>query len=125
MVDSGVIEGSNDLKDSIDTTDMGEEFISESFTLTCSFDEPCDIDEFDSRWDDLRPIHDHTDLLKTFIVHIHDSDIWFYRTEWEVRCLGSIGFGERIKKCGFANIGETDDSDLHDMYGLGIVDRDS
>ncbi len=115
MVDSGVIEGSDDLKDSIDTTDMGEEFISESFTLTCSLDEPCDIDEFDSRWDDLRPIHDYTNLFESFIVHIHDANIWFYRTEWEVRSLGGIGFGERIEEGRFTNIGETDDSDLHEI----------
>ena len=116
MVNIRVIESTNDLEDGIDTANMGEEFISESFPLTGSFDEPSNIDEFDGCRDDLRAIHHSTDLLEAFIIHIHDPDIGFDRTEGKVCCFGGIRLRKGIEEGRFTDIRETDDSDLHILY---------
>ena len=90
MMHIRVIEGADDLEDRIDTPDMREELVPESFSLRCSFDEACDIDKLDGCRDDLGAIYDDTDFLEPFIVHIHDASIRLDCTEGEVRGFGGI-----------------------------------
>jgi hypothetical protein len=114
MVDIGIVESSNYLEDRIDTPNMGEELVSESLPFRGSLDESCDIDEFDGRRDDLGSIDDRSNLLETFIIHIHDTYIGFYSTKWKIRCLCSIGLRESIKESRFSDIRETDNTNLHE-----------
>ena len=118
MVDTRVIEGSYDLEDRIDTPDMREELVPESFPFARSFDEACDIDEFDGCWDDPRTIDDLTNFFEPLIVHIDNTSIRLDRTEGEVRGFRGIGLGEGIEEGGFTDIGEADDSDLHGILRL-------
>jgi hypothetical protein len=113
MVDIGVVEGAYHLEDSIDISDMREEFVSKSLSLTRSLDESSDIHELDTCGYGLCAIYHGTDLLETFIVYIHDSDIWFYGTKWKIRSFCSVGFGQGIKKRRFTDVRESDDTDLH------------
>jgi hypothetical protein len=93
---------------------MREKLVSEAFALTCSLNEPSNIDELDIGRDYLRTIHDEADLLETLIVDIHDTCIGFYSTERKVRSLSGIGLGESIEESGFTDIRETNDTNLHE-----------
>jgi hypothetical protein len=113
MVYIRIVKSPNNLKDRIDRADMSEELVPESLPLGGSLYESCDIDEFDGCWDYFGTIHDFSDLFESFIIHIYYTSIGFDSTKWKIGSLSRIRLGESIEECGFTDIWETDDTDLH------------
>ncbi len=105
------------MKYCIDISNMGKKLITKSFSFTCSFDESCNVYKFHICWHNFCSIYRRAKFLKTIIIYIYDSCIWFYSTKRKVCSFCGIGFCKSIKEGRFTDIWKTDDSNLHKRCG--------
>jgi hypothetical protein len=107
-----IIKTTNDMDDSVDFTDVGEELIAEAFALTGTCHKSCDIDEFDGGRDDFISLGNRPQGFETCVRNLDDADVWIDRAERIIRRLSFARASERIKECAFTHIGETYNTSL-------------
>ncbi len=118
-----ILKATNDLKNGVDFTDMGEELIAEPLPFAGSFDDTGDIHQFEhggqnSLRSDLRG-----NPLKASIWNTDNSFIGFDRAKRVIGGLSPLGTGEGIEKCTLANVGQADDTSFHYVLLLFFANR--
>lgn len=71
-----ILEATHHVDDGIDFSDIGEEFVAESFALTGTGDEPGDVDKFDGGGNDAIGFGDGAEGFEACVRHLHHSDVW-------------------------------------------------
>ena len=112
MLDIWIGEVTHYLRYGIYLADVREEFISQSLPLGCSRYETRYIYKFYSgRYDLLRGVQGSQSVLPR-VGHSHHADIGINSAEGIIGRFGAVGARERIEECAFADIGQSDDTDL-------------
>ena len=105
-----VFKAADDVNDRIHLTDVGQELVSQSFTLARTFHKPSDVDKFHPSGNDFRTTAEIAEQLQPGIRHSHRADIGLDRAEREIGCLGLSVGDQGVEKSGFAHVGQSDDS---------------
>ena len=105
MDDVVILEATNDMNNGVHFTNIGQELVAESFTLTRSLDQAGDIDKLHPCGNGVGAFAQIRQLLQPPIRNGHGADIRFDGAEREIGCLG-LGIGhEGIEESGFTHIG--------------------
>ena len=107
-----IVKTSDNMNDCVDLTDMGKEFVSQSFSSAGSFDQACNIHELDGGGSNfLRMIHFGKNI-QPVIRNKNHSRIGFNGAERIVFRLSSC-VCNCIEQCAFPDIRQTDNSEFH------------
>ena len=107
----GIGKGPGDVDDDLGFADMGKEFVPESFAPAGSGHETGDIGKAHGGRHDLGRIDQLGQGIEPGIGHGHDGDVGLDGAEGVVGGLGVLGLGEGVEQGGFADIGQTHDTD--------------
>ena len=110
MGDVGVVEAADDVEDGVHAADVPEELVAEAFALGRAADKAGDVDELDLSLDLLRRFGDVADAVEPFVGDGDAADVWLDRAEGIVGRLRRRSLGQRVEKCGFANVRQADDA---------------
>ena len=121
MVDVLAFKTAHDLNDGIHLSDVAQKLVSKPFALARAGHEPCDIHEFNRRWQDFFGLREIGQFLQAVIGHVHNTDIRLDGAEWEVGRLGLARAGDGVEESGFSHIWEPDDSCFE--HRCGRLDR--
>ena len=98
------------------TSRMREEFITQALALAGALDETRDVDELDGGGDDLFTIDGAAEEIETLVRDLYDTHVRLDGAEGEVFGGCRVCFGEGIEEGGFADVGESYDTDFHDFF---------
>jgi hypothetical protein len=79
-----VVEAAEHVEDCVGLTDVGEELVAKTFTFGSTFDEACDVDDFDCSRDYVAWIDNVDKLVESLIWHCDYAHVWLDGTEWEI-----------------------------------------
>ena len=116
-MDIGALEATNDLYDGIDFADVAEKLVAQALSLARALHQAGNVHEFDGGWNDLLRFREQREFLQTLVGHVDDSHVRFDRAEGKVCRMGLAGAGDRVKKRGFANIRQSDDTSFEHKAG--------
>ncbi len=102
-------EAADDMHDSVGFADVGEELVAETFALRGAGDQASNVHEFDDGRLYLLWLDDDRQLGETRVGHLDDANV---RLNGAERVVGGVDarFGQGVKECGLANVGQTDDA---------------
>ena len=104
VLDVGVVETANHVDDRVHLANVGEELISQPFSLARSLHQSGDIQELDRRGDRLLRLHDVREGIQARIGDGDDPGVRFNGRERIVRHQGTRT-GQGIEEGGFADVG--------------------
>ena len=112
-----VLEAAHDIGDGVDLADVAEELVAEALAFRGAAHEAGNVDECQTRGQDLRGFTDHRQFVEPLIGHADFADVRLDRTERIVRRLRRRRLRQRIEKGRFADVRQTDDATLeaHDV----------
>ena len=115
-----VFKTTHHVDDGVRLPNIGQELVTQSFTLAGARDQTGDVDELDDgRHHSLR-LDDGGKLRHARIRHLDDADIGLDRAERIV--LGrNARFGQRVEQGGLADIGQTDDAAFQTHAGVSLL----
>ena len=87
MCDVLVVETSQHMYDGVCLPYVSEEFVSEAFSLACSFHKSCDIHYLACGGYDTSRVYYFGEACQSFVGHGDDADVGFYGAEGEVSRL--------------------------------------
>ncbi len=107
----GIVETTDHMDDGIHFPDIGQEFISQSFSFAGSFYQTGDVHNLDDGGHNPLRFHDFFQSIETLIGNGNDAHIGIDGAE---RIVGSFRFGagKCVKKGGFANIRQSHNTTL-------------
>ena len=117
--DIGVVEAADDVDDGVGLADVGEELVAEAFAFAGASDEAGDVDEFDDGGLDLLGLDDFSELGEAGVRDFDDADVGLDGAEGVVGSFDA-GFGQRVEKGGFADVGQADDAAL-ECHGVSFL----
>ncbi len=106
------LEAADDVEDGVDFADMGEELVAEAFALGGAADDAGDIDDAEQRGDEFVGGDADADFFEAVVRDGDDADVGLDGGEGVIGGERT-GVGERVKDGGFADVGQTNDSDFH------------
>ena len=107
---SEVFETPHHMRDRVDLADGGEELVAEAFALRGAADEARNVDEGQSRRDDLRGACDGRQFVEPGIRHGDLADIRLDGAERIIRRLRRRRLGQRVEQRRLADIGQANDT---------------
>lgn len=121
MDDVVILKATNDVDDRIHLTDIGQELITQSLTLTRPLDQAGDVHELHPGRNRVLTVTELGEPVEPFIRYRHRSNVGLDGAEGEVGCLG-LGVGDQgIEQGGLANVGQSDDSGFKHRRNLAAV----
>ena len=124
MRDFGVREGANHVRHGVYAADVGEEAIAEALAAAGAFRKAGDVDHVDGRVDLAGSLEDLVEPVEPRVGHGDDAQVGFGRGE-RVGGRRRVGVGQRVEQGGLADVGQTDDAELHGCLPSLLVSRTS
>ena len=112
MDDIFILEAAHDLDHGVGLADVGKELVAEAFAFRCAADQSGDIDKFDGRGNHLLRFVHFFEHGQAVVRYGDDADIGLDGGKRVVCGKRRFLRGQRVKQCGFPNIGQPDDSSL-------------
>ena len=106
-----VVEAAQHVDNCVGIANVGEELVTQTFTLRCALNQTCDIDNLDRSGDHTLRVVDLGEFDQSLVGYGDHTHVGFDRTEREVCCL-RLGVREAVEQGRFADIGQTHDSAL-------------
>ena len=106
MHDVAIVETPEHMDDGITLTYVGQELVAQSFTLTGTFHQSCDVHDITHGWHYTPWMHQFGQLGKTLVGHRYLSQLGIYGTKGEVGRL-CLGTGQAVEKGGLSHIGQS------------------
>ena len=107
-----VLETTNHVYDRVHLSDIGEELVSQAFSLTCAFHQSGNVHHLDGGWNNRGRSRHFGERFQSLVGNLHDSYVRVDGAEGIVRCLRLAALGQRIEQGAFAHVGQTYDSSL-------------
>ena len=105
-----ILKAADHMNDRIHLTDVGQEFVAQTFSLTGTLHQPCNVNEFHSRGNGVETAAELGELIKTLIRYCHRADVRLDGAERKVGGLRlSVGH-QSVEQGGLAHIGQADNS---------------
>jgi hypothetical protein len=105
-------EGAREMENQVGFADVAEELVSQSFARACAFDQAGDVNEVDVRRGRLFRFQNLRDAVQPLVGHQDNADVLLDGGERVEVYAGAAG-REKIEERGLADVGQTDDADLH------------
>ena len=99
-----VFEATHDLQNGIDLTNVAEEFIAQPFAFAGTFDDAGDIDQFQSRWNNVLGNDVFGDSFEPSVGNTDHAFVGLDRAKRIVFTGSRFGKRQRIEQRTFANI---------------------
>src|SRR5690606_3537208 len=106
-----VVEAPDDVYDSVNLPDVGQELVPKAFAFAGPFYKAGDINKGDGSGYNPLGLHNISQYFEPGIRHVDDPDVGFDRTKRKVRCFRTV-VGERVEQRRFPDVGKTYDSTL-------------
>ena len=120
--DLGVLEDADHVRHGVHPADVGEEPVAEALAAARALGQPGDVHHVDGRVDLLGRLEHLVQQVEPRIRHGHDAEVGLGRGE-RIRGRGGLRVGERVEQCGLADVGQTDDAELHGRLPSLLVSR--
>ncbi|OPZ43199.1 MAG: hypothetical protein BWY94_01930 [Actinobacteria bacterium ADurb.BinA094] len=120
--DLRVVERAHHLRHGVDAADVGEEAVAESLATARPFGEARDVDEVDGGVDLLRRLKHLVQSVQTRVRHRHDATVGLRRRE-RIGGRRRLRVRERVEQGGLADVGQSDDAELHGRLSSSLVSR--
>src|SRR5690348_3540424 len=110
MMDIGALKTAHDLHNSVDLANVTEELVAESFARARASDQSGNIDKLDRRRDDFLRMRHLCQDIEPRVGNDHNADVWVDGAEGIILCRRFVRSGDGIKKRGFPNVRQADNS---------------
>ena len=98
MHDVTIVETAQHMDDGIALTNIAQELVAQTFTLTGPFHQSCNIDNVAHRRHNPARMHQLRQFCQSLVRHTHLTQLRVNRTKRKIRCL-CLRTRQAIKKC--------------------------
>ena len=112
-----ILKAAHHMHDRVHLADVGKKLVAKPFALVCAAHKPCDVHKLDGCGRELfRSVHP-CEHVKPLVRHGNNANVWFNGAK---RVIGGLRarLGDGVKQRAFADIGESDDAELHGQFLL-------
>ena len=122
MDNLSVLKAADNVNNRVYFADIGEKFISQTFTLGSALYKTCDVHKFDDGRGNLFRVVHLCQCIQTVVGNSNGADVWFDGAEGVVGRLCAC-VGDCIKKCALADVRQTHDTKFHIDSFLSISEK--
>ena len=112
--DFRVVEGAHHVRHGVDAADVGEEAVAQALAAAGALGQPGDVDDVDGGVDLPRRLQDLVQPVEALVGHGDHAQVGLRRGEG-VRGRRRAGVREGVEERGLADVGQTDDAELHGL----------
>ena len=122
MRDLGVLERAHHVRHGVHAADVGEEPVAQALAAARALGQPGDVDDVDGGVDLLGRLEHLVQPVQPRVGHGHDAEVGLGGGE-RVGGRRGLRVGERVEQSGLADVGQTDDAELHGCLPSLLVSR--
>ena len=104
-----VVEAAHHVRDGVGLADVGEKLIAQPLALGSTRHQPGDINELNHSRDGLLRLGQRDQAFHARVGHFNDADIGLNGAK-RIILRRDARLGQRVKECGFADVGQADDA---------------